>query len=388
MAEPNNLESEPTHAYPFLGGRRSNPPSPVPADNDPGPTRVVNRPRNPAGQKPVAPTERLAARPAAWPAHAGRYRILGEIARGGMGVVLRGHDPELGRDLAIKLQLDRPDADFGRFLEEARITGRLQHPGIIPIHEVGRLSDGTPFFTMKLVEGRTLSALLAERASPHDDLPRFLKVFEQVCQTMAYAMRGVIHRDLKPSNIMVGDFGEVQVMDWGLAKQRDEGGTRKEETEPIPAPDSSSLAPPSLTQAGTVVGTLAYMPPEQARRGIGRAATSSPWGPFSARFSPACPPTAAAPARTSCSGRRPGNSCRRMNGWRKRRGCGTGAAGAGLSGAGPQGSARACRRGRRGRDRLPGRRAGTPSPGRDGAGRLRGASGGGDRRRGAGWQAS
>ena len=153
---------------------------------------------------------------------AGRYQLLGEIARGGMGAVLKGHDPELNRDLALKVLLEqhRGRADlFDRFVEEAQICGQLQHPGVVPVYELGRLPDRRPFFAMKLVKGQTLATLLARRSSPGDDLPRFLSIFEAVCRTVAYAhARGVIHRDLKPSNVMVGGFGEVQVMDWGLAK--------------------------------------------------------------------------------------------------------------------------------------------------------------------------
>src|SRR5439155_12137203 len=105
------------------------------------------------------------------------------------------------------------------FLEEAQISGQLQHPGIVPVYELGAFADQRPYFTMKLVKGQTLATLLAQRGEPGQDRPRFLKVFEQVCQTLAYAhARGVIHRDLKPANVMVGKFGEVQVMDWGLAK--------------------------------------------------------------------------------------------------------------------------------------------------------------------------
>src|SRR5262249_22447655 len=158
------------------------------------------------------------------------------IARGGMGVVLRARDEDLNRSLAVKVLR----ADFHgvrelerRFREEAQITGQLQHPGIPPVHEIGTLPDGRPFLAMKLIEGRTLEELLKERSGvaaslqladfprqvanlPPPDLSRFVAIFEQVCQTLAYAhSRGVIHRDLKPSNVMVGAFGEVQVMDWG-----------------------------------------------------------------------------------------------------------------------------------------------------------------------------
>ena len=171
-----------------------------------------------------------------------RYQLFGEIARGGMGAVLKGRDPDLGRDLAFKVLLEghhhKPEL-VRRFVEEAQIGGQLQHPGIVPVYELGAFPDLRPYFTMKLVKGRTLSALLAEREPPTHDLPRFLAIFESICQTMAYAhARGVIHRDLKPSNVMVGSFGEVQVMDWGLAKVLKEGAVADElPVEPLqPAP--------------------------------------------------------------------------------------------------------------------------------------------------------
>ena len=153
---------------------------------------------------------------------AGRYEIGAEIGSGGMGVVLRARDPELRRILAVKVLLECHRGDAGlerRFREEAQITGQLQHPGVPPVHEIGVLPDGRPFFAMKLIKGRTLAELLQERPTPTTDLPRFLAIFEQVCQTLAYAhSKDVIHRDLKPANVMVGAFNEVQVMDWGLAK--------------------------------------------------------------------------------------------------------------------------------------------------------------------------
>src|SRR5579864_1569284 len=157
-----------------------------------------------------------------------RYRIDGEIARGGMGAVLKGRDPDLGRDVALKVLREdlRGNADMvRRFVEEAQIGGQLQHPGIVPIYELGAFADRRPFFTMKLVKGDTLAKLLGSRMGRSDDLPRFLAIFEAIAQTVAYAhARGVIHRDLKPSNVMVGAFGEVQVMDWGLAKVLPRGG--------------------------------------------------------------------------------------------------------------------------------------------------------------------
>jgi serine/threonine protein kinase len=168
----------------------------------------------------------LAAGPSPQPSknltHAGRYHLEGLIGYGGMGDVYRAHDPDFRRSLAVKVLKeefkDRPEM-VTRFLEEAKITGQLQHPGVPPVHEIGRLADGRPFLAMKLIEGRTLADLLAERKAPSGSLPRFLLIFEQVCQAVAYAhSRRIIHRDLKPANVMVADFCEVQVMDWGVAK--------------------------------------------------------------------------------------------------------------------------------------------------------------------------
>src|SRR5260370_6417984 len=144
-----------------------------------------------------------------------------------MGGVLRGRDVDLGRDLAIKVLLEKyanqPEV-ARRFIEEAQIGGQLQHPGVVPVYDVGRFGE-RPFFTMKLVKGLTLAQLLAERVDHTQDRPRLLSIALQVAQALAYAhAKGVIHRDLKPANIMVGAFGEVQVVDWGLAKVLAEGG--------------------------------------------------------------------------------------------------------------------------------------------------------------------
>jgi len=206
-----------------------------------------------------------------------RYQLFGEIARGGMGAILRGRDVDLGRDLALKVLLeshkDKPEL-IRRFVEEAQIGGQLQHPGVVPVYELGTFADLRPFFTMKLVKGRTLADLLRARQSTEADLPRFLSIFESVCQTMSYAhVRGVIHRDLKPSNIMVGNFGEVQVMDWGLAKVLSQGGaaddevSRRAEPEPVVSVirTARSGSDADASQAGSVMGTPGYMAPEQAR---------------------------------------------------------------------------------------------------------------------------
>ena len=205
-----------------------------------------------------------------------RVQLLGEIARGGMGAVLKGRDPDLGRDLAVKVLLeahrDTPEL-VRRFVEEAQIGGQLQHPGVVPVYELGTFGESRPYFTMKLVKGRTLAESLGDRAAPGDDLPRFLGIFEQIAQTVAYAhARGVIHRDLKPSNVMVGGFGEVQVMDWGLAKVLPRGGVVEDREagktpahETVIATARSGDDDPDLSRAGSVLGTPAYMAPEQAR---------------------------------------------------------------------------------------------------------------------------
>jgi serine/threonine-protein kinase len=203
---------------------------------------------------------------------AGRYRLEQFIARGGMGEIWEAHDPEFRRRLAIKIlkeeYKDNPDM-VARFLEEAHVTGQLQHPGVPPAHEIGRLPDGRPFLAMKLIEGRTLADLLAERKNPSDGLPRFLTIFEQICQTVAYAhSRRIIHRDLKPLNVMVGAFGEVQVMDWGLAKTLAPEDRKRASSDEA---DRITLSPLNLdtvldpTRPGQVMGRWAYMPPEQAR---------------------------------------------------------------------------------------------------------------------------
>jgi len=212
----------------------------------------------------------------------GRYQLQGEIARGGMGAILKGRDVDLGRELALKVLLESHQGNpevLCRFIEEAQIGGQLQHPGIAPVYELGTFPepDRRPYFAMKLVKGQTLAALLHERTNPAHDLPRFLAIFEQVCQTMAYAhARGVIHRDLKPSNVMVGSFGEVQVMDWGLAKVLPRGGNADEaaaqavQETVIMTVRSGSAGSGGESRAGSVLGTPAYMAPEQARGEVER----------------------------------------------------------------------------------------------------------------------
>jgi serine/threonine protein kinase len=208
------------------------------------------------------------------PASPPGYELRDEIGHGGMGVVYRARDVDLDRDVAVKLLSERYPADSPaaqRFLSEARITGQLQHPGIPAVHQVGTLADGRPFLAMKLIKGCTLEALLKQSSDPSAERGRLLAIFEAVCQAVGYAhAHHVIHRDLKPANVMVGAFGEVQVMDWGLAKVLDQASREHERpedaaeetqawTQVSPTPESGSH-----TQAGSLIGTPAFIPPEQA----------------------------------------------------------------------------------------------------------------------------
>ncbi len=234
--------------------------------------RVLLRDGSTDGARPALPCSETMPAEAG---DAGRYQLLGEIARGGMGIVLKGRDVDVGRDVAVKVLLEKHRENpemVRRFVEEAQIAGQLQHPGIVPVYELGRLPDARLYIAMKLIRGRTLAALLDGRTDPGEDRPRFLAAFEQVCQTMAYAHScGVIHRDLKPSNVMVGSFGEVQVMDWGLAKVIDRGGVADEERSRRSQADADHVrtlrtgSTADESRAGSVLGTPSYMAPEQAR---------------------------------------------------------------------------------------------------------------------------
>jgi tetratricopeptide (TPR) repeat protein len=272
-----NFLDQPAHGA-VLAGATTPPPDsgpPLPAGASVvralGNSRPCVQLREPEGETaPGAGTAAAAAGPAEVPP---RYRVEGEIARGGMGAILKGRDTDLGRDIAVKVLLETHQGRtelVQRFVEEAQIAGQLQHPGIVPVYDLEAVPGKRPYFTMKLVKGQTLAKLLQRRQQPGEELPRFVGIFEQVCQTLAYAhARGVIHRDLKPANVMVGAFGEVQVMDWGLAKvlSRDPGQPAREassiiQTLPAPAgPGDGS----GRTQLGTALGTPAYMAPEQAR---------------------------------------------------------------------------------------------------------------------------
>jgi len=180
-----------------------------------------------------------------------------------MGVIWRTRDRSLNRDVAVKVlsvELASSPSATRRFLEEARITGQLQHPSIPAIYEIGVLPTGAPFLAMKLIEGRTL----LEEIARGRERGALIAIFEQIAQAVAFAhSRSVIHRDLKPSNVMVGAFGEVQVMDWGLAKNL----RHSEETSEHEAEEPTSLS--LETRAGSVLGTPSFMPPEQAAGDLG-----------------------------------------------------------------------------------------------------------------------
>lgn len=241
---------------------------PFPASGAPGASGAGARAEDAA--RAVA---RLEARSATF----ARYTLQEPIGKGGMGIVRRVHDEDLDRDLAMKIGLDAPagavrptDATrLARFLQEARVTAQLDHPGVVPVHELGVDPEGRVYFTMKLVKGRTFAQILDFVAKGAEGWTRVraLGVIQRVCEAMAYAHeKGVLHRDLKPTNVMVGEFGEVYVMDWGLARLA-AGVAPPAPDDPRPAAPESPTDPTdssSLTRDGQIVGTPAYMSPEQA----------------------------------------------------------------------------------------------------------------------------
>jgi tetratricopeptide (TPR) repeat protein len=245
-----------------------------------GPTHSADAATSSVADSRPTTDDRHAATAAAPVAAAERYLFKEEIARGGMGVIYRATDTVLGREVAVKVLSEKFAVDSGtarRFTTEARITAQLQHPAIPPVHDFGALPDGRPFLAMKLIKGNTLDHLLRQRTDRAADRGRFLAVFEQVCQAVAYAhAHRVIHRDLKPGNVMVGGFGEVQVMDWGVAKVLSgaaiagSGGDPEATTAATVIRDSDTDEADAGTQTGSILGTLAYMAPEQAAGQIGK----------------------------------------------------------------------------------------------------------------------
>ena len=201
-----------------------------------------------------------------------RYQLLERVARGGMGVVYAALDESLNRRVALKvLDVSVADAELARRLNlEARVLARLEHPGIVPVHDVGTLADGRVFYAMKFVEGQRLDKYIEAVPS----LPDRLRLFLRICDAVAFAhARGVLHRDLKPANVMVGAFGEVLVMDWGLAKILREQSAEMPEEDPeatvlhVPEADdgpADGMEATQVTGQGTVLGTPGYMSPEQA----------------------------------------------------------------------------------------------------------------------------
>ena len=196
-----------------------------------------------------------------------RYALRELIARGGMGVVYAAEDEKLHRRVALKvLDTAGTNAELTqRLIREARILAQLPHPGIVPVHDVGTLPDGRVFYTMKFVEGLRLDEYIKQL----DSLPQRLRLFLRICDAVAFAhAQGVLHRDLKPANVMVGSFGEVLVMDWGLAKILQEPAAAEET---VVVSSQKKISSEEETQAtvvtghGTVMGTPGYMSPEQER---------------------------------------------------------------------------------------------------------------------------
>ena len=199
-----------------------------------------------------------------------KYRLLEEISRGGMGTVYRGEDTELNRQIAIKV-LNTPETNTDvakRMVREAQIIARLEHPGIVPVHDVGILEDGRVFYAMKLIRGGRLDEY-ARNASIKDRLRKF----QAACEAVAFAhVHGVIHRDLKPQNIMIGSFGEVLVLDWGVAKiiatHRSPESFSEADTLQLAERNGATFSAKSSeteeTAHGTIIGTPHYMSPEQA----------------------------------------------------------------------------------------------------------------------------
>ena len=203
------------------------------------------------------------------PEGSSRYAVIEEIGRGGMGTVYRVEDLRLRRDLAMKV-LNRdvaasPNA-WSRFLEEAQVTSQLQHPGIVPVHDVGLDATGSPYFTMPLIRGQSFRAILDAVPDGRDawSLAKAIDVLIRVCDAVAFAHSlGVVHRDLTPSNVMVGEFGEVYVMDWGVAHLLAESSNPRTAVASSRR-EAAELLPSLRTQDGDIVGTPAYMAPEQA----------------------------------------------------------------------------------------------------------------------------
>ena len=236
-------------------------------------------------QEPTEPDETQAHRAmtAAWAPGATepgrRYRVIRDHARGGLGIIYLARDEELHRDVALKeIRDDKADnAEFrARFLLEAEVTGRLEHPGIVPVHGLGRNEDGRPYYIMRFIRGETLKEAIAALHGPGGgaaaDYNPLVGRLVAACYAIAYAhSRKIIHRDLKPANIMLGEYGETLVVDWGLAKAAEIPDLPTPSDEGSIRPESESDVSPTL--AGFEMGTRGYMSPEQA---AGRLAEIGP----------------------------------------------------------------------------------------------------------------
>ncbi len=212
------------------------------------------RPTNTTGATPTP--ARASASTGALPA---RYALTGTIGSGGMGEVLLATDRQIDRDVAIKrMRVEPTPGMVARFVREAKIQGRLEHPAIVPVHELATDADGRPFFVMKRLTGTTLAEIITR---PGDwTRQKLLRAFADVCLAIEFAhKRRIIHRDLKPANIMLGDYGEVYVLDWGVARLLDDGD------EPAEASEGSQPAREGETEVGAILGTPGYMAPEQLR---------------------------------------------------------------------------------------------------------------------------
>jgi serine/threonine protein kinase len=194
----------------------------------------------------------------------GRYLIGDEIGSGGMATVYLAEDLDLDRTVAMKvIHASAADEIAERMMREAKVVASLEHPGIVPIHDVGRRPDGRVFYTMKLVRGKTLAEFMRD----HHLLRERLTILQRICEAIAFAhSRGVIHRDIKPENIMIGDFGEVLLMDWGIALLQDRGAAGSSGEDAVPSSEADRNRQPAggITSDGAILGTPAFMSPEQA----------------------------------------------------------------------------------------------------------------------------
>ena len=258
LAQPEDVASAPTMVAPSRSG----------ASSSTTPSRVRT-----AARTTVLPRrDAQGAPPADHPDAELRYAPLKRLGEGGMGEVALVRDQDIGRDVAVKRLLPGLSADaLDRFAREVRIVGRLEHPNIVPIHDVGVDADGQHYFVMKYVEGETLETIIQKLRegdagyAARYSIGRRTEIFLELLQALRYAhAHGVIHRDIKPANVMVGAYGEVMLMDWGIAKELGE-------KEPASAPASgppSDAADRFRTHQGALVGTPAYMSPEQAKGAI------------------------------------------------------------------------------------------------------------------------